>query len=77
MSNIERRFMSNKNYYSDRRTGANRQTTAERLAGEQQGNERRSEDRRKHCMHCGMPYKIELTGTRACVCRIAALRGTP
>ncbi len=31
-------------------------------------------DRRKHCMHCGLPYEAGLSSPRICVCRTIALR---
>ena len=82
MNSIERRFKDNRSSKSDRRIGIDRRNTdvqadAElRKSTSRRIDDRRSGDRRKHCMHCGTPYKVELTGIRACTCRVKALQGS-
>ncbi|MBT3990699.1 MAG: hypothetical protein HOG95_11655 [Rhodospirillaceae bacterium] len=82
MNKLERRFNQNRRDALERRNGKDRRTTSERLADERRdndrrGTDRRSTERRKHCMHCGMPYRLEIKAIQACTCRVTALRGTP
>jgi hypothetical protein len=82
MDSIERRFTDNRSSKSDRRIESDRRTTTvptdaeHRKTASRRTGDRRSGDRRKHCMHCGTPYKVELTGIRACTCRVKALQGS-
>ncbi|MBT7953672.1 MAG: hypothetical protein HN731_00650 [Rhodospirillaceae bacterium] len=78
---IERRLSENRRVIQNRRSGYDRRVTAKQLGAnlrtgaDRRNNDRRAEDRRKHCMHCGMTYKDRPGGETVCVCRINALRG--
>ena len=74
---VERRFLQNRQEQPDLRSGFERRTPLQRLVDLRHRKDRRVGDRRKHCMHCGMPYKLDLTGARACICRTIALHGSP
>tara|TARA_B100000315_G_scaffold162840_1_gene151270 strand:+ start:5637 stop:5912 length:276 start_codon:yes stop_codon:yes gene_type:complete len=78
---IERRVTQNRDIDHNRRSGYDRRVTAKQLGANlrtglnRRVKDRRKEDRRKHCMHCGTPYINRPGGETACVCKVNAMRG--
>ena len=78
---IERRLSQNRRIIQNRRSGYDRRVTARQLGAnlragvDRRVKDRRKEERRKYCMHCGMTYKDRPGGETVCVCKVTAMRG--